>query len=275
MSDWKEPEWRIARKGEVVTDTEGNLGRVTKTEGTLTKRRLWIENVHGTEIYTGEDAEHFQTVSLETTNAFQTERFNLMGYQIGSLCCFRGDMNVPLEILQMDWSNLRYSMTFCLRDLREFNSPIMKTDEFTKIPLINLNLPDINSIISTEDSGLGFRINLTLSETGRTGWTVGGSVWEFNKKEDALQEVEAWKARLKIRRIASVINGDWKIEFPAWKIDLIENESGTFTKVSQVDSFNGSPAYFKTALHAAHAIKLTTHQDWKLAFCASHDYLNF
>lgn len=275
MSQWKEPEWRIPRRGEVVRDNDGNLGRVVKSEGNFVQRFLWIENVHGTEIYSRETAEHFQVVSTDDSYAWQHQRFNNMGYYVGALCSFKRDLNIPLEILQMDWSNLHYSMTFCLKDYREFNSPIMRTDDYTKIPVLNLNLPDINSIISTEDSGLSHRIHLSLGETERTGWTNGGSVWEFGSKESALNEVESWKARLKIRRIASVINGDWKIQFPAWKIDVQDNDGILTPRVSRIEHYNGSPAYFRTALHAAQAIKMTTPDEWKLAFLSSHDHLNF
>ena len=48
MSGWREKEWKLPRKGEVVKDPDGNLGWVLRSEGTLTKRILWIENVKGT-----------------------------------------------------------------------------------------------------------------------------------------------------------------------------------------------------------------------------------
>ena len=102
-----------------------------------------------------------------------------------------------------------------------------------------------------------------------------GSPWEFSNKEDALQEVEIWKSRLRIRRIASVINADWKIQFPAWTIESIKKDNKILTRVKQVDSFNGSPCYFKTALLAANAINLVPEIDWYNSLILSQDHLNF
>ena len=153
MGEWREQEWRIPRKNEVVKDQEGVLGRVLYSDGTLTKRKLWISDEKGTEIYSGVEAENFVVVDVPTTSDFQHRRFNLMGYKVGSLCTFRGNENIPLQVMQMDWSNLRYKMAFCLRDLREFESEIMLTEDEDTIPVVDYNLPDLTNIFTTENSG--------------------------------------------------------------------------------------------------------------------------
>ena len=102
MSEWREPEWRIPRKGEVVKDPDGNLGRVFRTEGTLQKRFLWIKDEKDTEIYSGEPAELFKITDSSTASNFQLRRYRLKGYSPGALCSYKGNMKIPLEILEMN-----------------------------------------------------------------------------------------------------------------------------------------------------------------------------
>lgn len=274
MSDWREPEWRMPRRGDVVKDPEGVLGRVLKSEGTLQKRRLWVENVEGTEIYSNEEAENFQLTGQETTNDFHRRRFERMGYILGALCCFKGNPNVPLEILQMDWNGLRSRMTICLRDLRHFESEIMKTEDENLIPLFETNYPPLENIFSDYDSGLKYRLEVNLVEVAHKGWTHCGSPWEFFEMKDALSEVEAWKNRLKVRRVASVLAGEWKIKFPAWTIETISRDGKILSRAVEVKAFNGSPGYFETALHASLAVKILGSGIWHSALSSSHDGLN-
>lgn len=271
MSEWREQEWRIPRRGEVVRDSDGNLGRVTRSEGTLQKRRLWISDEKGTEIYSGEDAENFSLVDTKISSDFQHRRYNLMGYEVGKLCSYKGNLNVPLEILQMDWNPVRYKMTICLRDLREFDGEIMKTEERELIPPFDMGFPPIETIFSSTDSGLKYRLDVNLIEKNREGWAPVGSPWEFNSMEDALKEVEAWKARLTIRRVASVLNADWKIEFPCWTVEAKQSDEKTVLRVREIQHMNGSPGYFKTALHAALASKLVFPETWKISLLGSQD----
>lgn len=272
---WLQHEWRIPRKGEVVKDPDGNLGRVLRSEGTFTRRILWVLDVNGEEMYAGEPAEMFQLVDIHTESKFQIDRYNVQGYRIGAVCGFKKKSNTPLEIVQMDWNSVRYKMTFCLRNLREFDSQILKTENENLIPIFNENFPPIEGIFSTQDSGLKYRIEVGLSEPIRNGWTNSGSPWEFFTKEDAIAEMECWKSRLKIRRIASVLGADWKILFPCWTVEAKKIEGEIFTRVVMIDSFNGSPGYFKSALHAALALKMLTKEDWLNSLFSSQDHLRF
>jgi hypothetical protein len=275
MSEWREQEWRIPRKGEVVRDSDGNLGRVLRSEGTLLKRKLWIADEKGTEIYSEEDAENFQLVDAPTTHDFQLRRYELMGYRVGRICSYKGNTNIPLEILQLDWNPVRYKMTVCLKDCREFRSEIMKTEERTLIIPFGEDFPPVETIFSATDSGLKYRVEVNLVEKDREGWAGVGSPWEFFTSEDALNEVENWKARLMIRRVASVLNSEWKIQFPCWTIDAIHDNGEFLTRVKEVNSLNGSPGYFRTALHAALATTMIKPEIWSRALCSSQDYLNF
>jgi hypothetical protein len=276
MSEWREQEWRIPRKEEVVKDPDGKLGRVTHTEGTLMKRRLWVENHNGTEMYSGEDAELFQVADLHTTSDFHHLRYNLKGYRVGSLCSYKGDPRIPLEILQMDWSNLRHKMSFCLKDSREFQGEVMLTDDDKLIlPFDESSFPSREGIFSNSDSGLKWRLQINLVESSRDSWTNCGSPWEFFSKDDALKEVENWKARLMIRRVASVLNNEWKIEFPCWTVEAKMIDGKILTRAVEVKHANGSPGYFKTALLAAHASKIISPEEWMKALSPSQDIMNY
>lgn len=271
--DWKEKKWRIPKRHDVVKDPDGNLGVVTRSQGSLKKRQLWVSNVNGTEIYTEEDAEFFIHADPATSRNFHTERLKLKGFYIGSLCSFRNNENIPLEIVQLDWQPLRCIPFFWLKDLREFNGEMMKTDDESNLKPFDLNLPSTDVIFSPQDSGLKWRLEVNLVEVERPGWASSGSPWEFTEYNDAVNEVENWKSRLKVRRVSSVINGDWKITFPCWAIDIIEKENELLHRVKSVESFCGQPGYFKTALHASVAFKLLPIEVWKSALISSADPL--
>ncbi len=269
---WGEKEQRLPRRLEVVKNIDGSIGIVSKLSGTLLNKNLWVCNEYGEEIFSDETAENFILVDQDEAFKFQTRRFEILGYKVGNLCSYKGNLDIPLEILQMNWNFVSNRMTFCLRDFRFFDSQIMKTSDETLIPVFDLGFPPVEAIFSQNDSGLKYRLQINLIETVKDGWATCGSPWEFNTEEDALKEIEAWKSRLKIRRVASVLNADWKIEFPCWSIEAVSYPEKKF-RVIQVHSFNGASGYFKTALHATLAIKMIPEDDWISALSHSQDTL--
>lgn len=273
MSGWREKEWRIPRKGDVVKDHDGNLGIVTGSLGTLTKRRLWVSNVNDTEIHTDEYAELFNIVELDVAKKFHIQRLDIKGFREGSLCMFKNSTEIPLEVIHIEWNSVRAIPILWLQDLRSYDDNILKTEHVESLSPFDLNFPPIDTIFSSEDSGLKWRLEVNLVEVERPGWAGSGSPWEFSSKEKALEEVENWKSRLQIRRVSSVINSSWNINFPCWTIELIEREGKTLSRVKNVDSYNGFPGYFPTALHAATALKLLPLETWKRAFISSQDPL--
>ena len=94
------------------------------------------------------------------------------------------------------------------------------------------------------------------------------------KKEDALSEVEMWKARLKIRRVASAFGVDWNVKFPCWCIEVKEEDQKILTRVKQAEASTGAPGYFKSALHAAMAMRLLPVEVWRTASGFSQDQLD-
>lgn len=268
MTKWREREWRIPRRGDIVRDHDGNLGLVISSTGTLTKRTISVTDVNGTETHTNEEAEAFFVINLDESKKFHIQRLEHKGLHIGALCSFNGNYDVPLEIIDIEWSALRGTPMFWLKDLREFNDNILKTPKERLIRAFSLNMPPVETIFSIHESNLKWRLDIGLVEKNREGWAGSGSPWEFSTKEKAYKEVGSWKSRLKIRRYASVINANWEIEFPCWTV--VSN--GEDFKLEQVAHFIGSPAYFSTALHAATCYKAIPN-DWKEALTASQDPL--
>ena len=271
MSGWREKEWKLPRKGEVVKDPDGNLGWVLRSEGTLTKRILWIENVKGTEIYSGEPSEMFECVENQIASDFHKERYSLKGFHVGALCSYRNDSDIPLEILQLDWSFLRDKMIFCLKDLRNFNGEVMKTENDQNLSVFNHDYPPIENILSDSNNGMKYRLDVFLAEKTTEGWTNTGSPWEFIKQEDAINEIDSWKSRLMIRRVSSVLSSHWKISFPCWTVEVTKIDEELFTRVKKVEASSGAPGYFQTALHAALASKMISLQTWSKAYLFSQD----
>lgn len=269
MSSWVEKEWRAPRKSEVVKDIDGNLGWVFRTEGPLTSKKIWVWNENDVEIHTAEDSRNFEIVDIETSSEFQKRRYDKKGYRVGALCCYKGNPNVPLQILQVDWNPVRYKMTVCLKDLRQFESEVMKTEEDDLIIPYRSEYPPLDSILSNYDTGLKWRLDVSLIEKDSPSWTNCGSVWEFFSKEDALQEVEIWKSRLLVRRVASVICADWKIAFPCWTVEYLEGK----LKVSQVDKYTGAAGYFPTAIQASIAMLMIPVDRWLSSYGATQDSL--
>ena len=271
MSSWREKEWKIPRKGEVVKDPDGNLGWVLRTEGTLTERYVWVEDVKGTEIYTKVPSEIFERMDNQVSSDFHKERYMLKGYKPGAICSFRGNTEVPLLIIQLDWSFLRDRMIFCLQDMREFDGEIMKTENDENLVLMEGEYPPLENIVRSENSGASYRLEVSLVEKTNGGWETAGSPWEFFNKEDALSEVECWKSRLIIRRVSSVLSSSWKNRFPCWTVEVQQKEDKILTRVRKVEAANGAPGYFETSLQAALASKIVPSDVWYKAFFFSQD----
>jgi hypothetical protein len=271
MKSWAEKEWRIPRKGEVVRDLDGNLGWVVRSQGSLVERSVWINNENDVEIHTCVDSKNFTLVDVEENKKFHLRRHANKGFVIGALCSFKSDLNVPLKIVQLDWNAIRYCMTICLVDMRKFSSEILMTEDSNLLELFSQEFPKIENIFSTYDTGLRWRLDISLVEKDPPGWTNCGSPWEFYSREDAIAEYEIWKSRMKARRLASVINSDWKVSLPAWVVEVSDNNE---LRVHPVSTYNGSPAYFRTALHAATALGMLDLKDWKNCMGFTQDTLS-
>jgi len=167
MSSWREKEWKPLRKGEVVRDHDGNIGYVTEINGSLDQKTVCISNVNETEIHRDEPMSDFYSVEEIVASEFHTQRYALKGFYIGSLCSYKGDREIPLEIVYMSWNNFREKMLFCVKDRRKFNSDVMKTDRQELLIPFDENYPSLEEMFSTTDSGTKWRFHKSPYRSSR------------------------------------------------------------------------------------------------------------
>ena len=270
---WEEKERKVPNKGDIVKHIDGSIGIVIHSSGTLYNKLLTVEDYMGTEMYADEDANLFYVLDKDSFFDFHLKRFNHIGYKVGALCSFKNNLDIPLEIVKLEWNIMYSKMIFLLVDHREFKKEVMKTTNVKLLNVFDLNFPSIDNFFSDFDSGLPYRIDVNLVETSNTGWTICGSPWEFKTKEDAMAEYESWKSRMKIRRVSSVINAGWDTSFPSWTVETTIIDGQPITRVKSVSCFTGAPAYFKSALHAALASKMIEANHWLSASSVTTDKL--
>lgn len=270
MNPWREKDLRIPLKGELVRDPDGIIGIITRTTGTVSKRHVWVNDVHDNLIHEDAPSESFTLLDVDELKKFQLERLsNTKNIKVGRIC-YLNDINSPFEILHLEWNDLYQRPFIWLKSYREFDDTIIKITDIDFLTPFDLNIPEISLFFSNIDTKLNWRLDVNLVEIPATGWSVNGNEWRFSSKENAMTEYNNWNARLKIRRICSVINGDWQIKFPCWTVVMDSNKN---FKVSEIDSFTGFPAYFKTATHAAYALKHIDNEIWKCAYDTTIDSL--
>ena len=266
---WLERDWRTLRLNDVVIDEDGVKGHVTHVEGEIGNKLVTVQNLEGSEIHTLQGEKNFLVVEIPEAKEYFTERFSRLGFKKGAICQFQSNDSMPLEVLDFEWSTFDYKPRIYLKSLIHYTSEPLVTRKYQQLKIFDLEYPSIENIFSTLDSGLKWRLEVNLIEKERELWCNVGSPWEFMKKEDALAEVEAWKERLKIRRVASVLNAGWIPSMPAWVVDT----DGKNCKVKKVVEFSGYAGYFRSAMHAALAMKILPLESWKKALFVSQDYI--
>lgn len=264
---WVLPEWRNPRKGDVVRDLEGSLCLVVKSQGDLRRRKVWAVNESGVEVYTDADPEGFTFCTVEETRDFNLNFFRSKNLSEGKVCSVKGYENVPMFIEKLEWVPHYLKMRFWLKDLRKpFHDPL-KTENYELLEPFELEMPEnFSQMLSENDSSLGCRINVNLAEIEGSGWTVSGSPLSFKDRETAEREVKQWFDRLRVRRLASVINADWKPKFDNKNVNfyvrVTERDNVIFTYVDSTTEIVGVPAYFKSALHAGLASTYLPPEIW-------------
>lgn len=269
MSRWREQEWRCPRSREIVIDQEGNIGEVLRTRSGFPDRKLDIADDRGTEVWTDEIATTWWVINDERALDFRKRRMAHLGFREGGVCCISGDLSLPFRIEAMDTNGFSNLPVFYLRDLRQFSPEIRTTTGLDLVYSPDIEFPPIESIFSPTDSGLKYRIEVSLVEKEREGWAPVGSPWEFFRMEDAVSEIQSWKCRLKARRIASAVGMGWKPSFPCWTVET----DGENLRVVHVQTSAGTPALFPTAYHAAVGMDMMSHSEWISALSGSQDIL--
>lgn len=262
---------------EIVHCPGGEFGRISSVGGTFAEKLVTVENESGEIIYENADASAFHVADIEISSKFQIRRYNLMGYTIGAMCMFKGNEDHPLEIKVMEWKPLRLQMMFITHDLLRPENPPIKTYNHRYIPLfIDESLVEGDAVFNPENTGLKYRLEMNLVEKENVnGWTNAGSIFEFSTKERAMNEIEGIIARLKLRRISSVMGVHFKyFKYPGWTLTVDKLNGELYIKLHKVYERGAWPCFFPTACHAAKAAKLVTPKEVSRALGYTIDYLN-
>jgi hypothetical protein len=258
--DWTIREDRIPRRKDVVIDPEGNLGIVVKTSGDFSGRSLYVEDVKGQEVYSGEDSSHFRIANVDQTKKFYLSYKNNLGWIKNRIYTIR-EKDYPLQLVEMDYDLVKQEMFYVFRDLNVPEQKFLKTLNESLVEKIPEWYYETAAIFSSEDLNSSFacsiKIEIEETESNVEGWTVTGSELYFSSKILAEMEIKKWRDRLKIRRFASVFSMTEKR-----KEAIVSLGEDGFLFVSEFTNRNGQPAVFNSRVDAAVAMITIGEHAW-------------
>ncbi len=267
-------EERYPRTNDIVRCPEGQIGRIKTTVGSFNQRIVTVEDIHRVEIYTNQPVDSFTVVSTQVAKKFYMDQLALNGFIPGKICLLREDENFPMQIIEADYKIQKFTSHLWVKELLSFDQKIYKTLHENDITVVNIELPSYESFFSSIDSNLQYKLKLELVNKNSDGWLPCGSPFEFLTETDAKKEIESLKSRLMIRRVASVINGDWnpKSAEEAFTIELKRKNGKILHRIALVETgTNAYIGYFKTALLAALALNYLKVETWISASYFSQD----
>lgn len=246
--DWTLREDRTPRKKDVVIDTNFLLGVVTKTEGEFGKKKLWVEDVQGNEIYTAEPAEGFRVANREQTVSFYADYKNNTGWIKGRIYTVK-NKDYPLLLVDLGYDLMKQEMLYVFRDLTSPSLKHFKTlDESLVEPIDEWYYQAASNIFSSDSSIHSHKIHISIEEVPvePSSWTVSGSAFSFPNRDIAESEIQKWIDRMKIRRAASVLG-----MAPSTSPACISISYDGFLFVADVKELVGQPAIFNSKVAAA------------------------
>jgi hypothetical protein len=249
--DWTLREDRTPRKKDVVIDTNFLLGVVTKSEGEFNKKKLWVEDIQGNEIYTAEPAEAFRVANRDQTVSFYMEYKNNTGWLKGRIYTVKGK-DYPLQLVDLGYDLVKQEMLYVFRDLTSPTLKHFKTlDESLVDPIDSWYYETAANMFSGEGSVLNHKVEIALRElsTEPGAWTVAGSAFNFPSREVAENEIQKWIDRMKIRRAASVFS-----LAPKTSLSGVAISQDGFLYVTNFGDMSGQPGIFNSKVAAAVAL---------------------
>ena len=264
--DWTLKEWRNPRKNDVVQDSEGQLGIVVRTKGDphTIYRNIWVESIDGELIWEDANPKDFELCSHRQTRDFYLLYKERKGWKVGTVFTITGKDH-PLLLVDMEYDLVNQEMVYVFKDLCSPTEKFFKTLKEHLISPIEGEFQDIASsaFIEDETSSLRYKLEVQLVDRGEKfheGWSVSGSSIFFGEEELAREEIERWVAKMKVRRIASVLS---KIT-PASASHVVISDDGELY-IREVEESCGQPAIFKSKVAAGIAIAVLSKETWLLA----------
>jgi hypothetical protein len=205
--DWTIRERRSPRKNEVVIDPDGNFGVVTRTEGDIRKRFLWIDDRKGQECYTREDPDSFTLANAEQTRDFYFDYKRETGWRKGRILKLAGK-DYPLQLVTMEYDLMHQEMLYVFKD---FFSPdkYFKTLNESIVEFLPSWEEDIlDTCFSDPQTRLSHEVEISIRENPlfANGWNVSGRSFSFQSREHANVEIQRWIDSMRIRRVCSVLS---------------------------------------------------------------------
>lgn len=257
--DWTLREDRTPRKKDVVIDPNFLLGVVVNTEGEFNRKKLWVEDNHGNEIYSGEPSDLFKVANREQTVSFYLDYKKNTGWVKGRIYSVKGK-DYPLCLVDMGYDLVKQEMLYVFRDLTSPTLKHFKTlNESLVDPIDSWYYEVASNFFSSDASILSHKIEISLHqiEPQPSAWAVTGSAFAFPSQDVAESEIKKWIDRMKIRRAASALSLAPKTSLSGVAI----SEDG-FLYVTDFDTVVGQPGFFNSKVAAAVALVALGEPTW-------------
>lgn len=247
-----------------MIDAEGNLGVVVRTEGpNMIRRMLWVEDEGGEEVWRNEPPEHFRLANKDQTRKFYEKYKRRKGWEIGNIYTVK-DRDYPLLLHDFEFDLVNQSMLYVFRDLNEPHEKFLRTmneETLSFVPEWEREAT-LSSFVQDATSRLDHELRLTVHRDAKyaSGWSVSGKALSFESKEKADTEIEKWANRLRIRRVASVLQ---KAEPGEMAQICLSSDDNLY--IAKYETSCGQPAVFVSRVAAAHALVFLGEDIWKSA----------
>jgi len=143
---------------------------------------------------------------------------------------------------------------------------LFKTKTIENLEMVEETLYEALKVAFKFDPTSSLKYQIVDLQSDENGWTASGDELMFGEIEQLEDEILRWKNRMKVRRIASVLNNTPLIEETTIKMDLSGN-----LFVKYISEYSGEPAVFKNKVSAALAIKTLDKSTWNQVLVADND----
>jgi hypothetical protein len=269
--DWTIKEWRNPRKNDVVIDPLGEFGLVVLSKGDHIIRNLWVENIDGDITWENVPPKDFTLCTQKQTREFYLKYKEKKGWHRGKIYTVV-DKDYPLLLIDMEYDLYKQEMVYVFRDLSSPEKKFFKTLNESLLSFVegDFQLAADAAFIEDDLCSLRYRIDLQLIDRGEAfhekGWNVSGSSLLIAEQEQAQEEIDRWLARMKIRRVASVLS-----KMPMGIISEVALSEQGELYARESTGYCGQPAIFNSKVAAGIAIATLPAEVWKKALLSDID----
>lgn len=240
-----------------------------RTEGDLVRRMLWVEDAAGEEIHSREEPEQFRIANKDQTREFYVRYKQRQGWQIGKVYTLR-DRDYPLLLIDFEFDLVSQSMLYVFCDLNDPTAKLLKTHNEEILEFVEKweEEATLSSFVADETCRLDHEVTVSITRdpAKAAGWSVSGRSFSFESSEKANREIQCWIDRMRVRRVASVLQTA-KQGTPAQV--TLSSEGNLY--ITSFEKLCGQPAIFVSRTAAALALVFLGEKTWKSALGTSLD----